>query len=223
MPTPVASELPSIEILTAPDQAAAVLHPDRRRVLEVLREPGSATTVGARLGLPRQRVNYHLRELEKVGLVRLVATRRRRNCTERMVQATATSYVVSPEVLEGLAGDGADTRDRFSSAYLVTLAARVIRELGELRQRARREGKRLATLALQADVRFASATARAHFAEELAAEVARLVAAYDRPDADGARSFRMVVAVHPALATDPPHGTRDRHTEGATDDRTTDA
>jgi DNA-binding transcriptional ArsR family regulator len=223
MPTFESSELPSVEILTAPDQAAAVLRPDRRRVLEVLREPGSATTVGARLGLPRQRVNYHLRELEKVGLVRLVATRRRRNCTERMVQAPATRYVVRPEVLEGLAGDAADMQDRFSSAYLVALAARTIRELGELRQRARGEGKRLATLALQADVRFASAADRATVAEELATEVARVVDAYDRPDARGASSFRMVVGVHPALATDPRPGTRDEHPEGAMDDRTADA
>lgn len=217
------AELPAFEVLTRPEQASAVLHPDRRRVLEVLRDPGSATTVGARLGLPRQRVNYHLRELEKVGLVRLVATRRKRNCTERMLQATATSYVVSPEVLEGLAGDAGDTPDRFSSAYLVAVAARVIRELGELRRRARGNGTRLATLALQADVRFASAADRAAFAEELATEVARLVSAYDRPDVRGARPFRMIVGVHPALDTGAlptdPHDTP----EGADDARRTHA
>lgn len=215
--------LPAFEVLSSPDQAAAVLHPDRRRVLEALREPGSATTVGERLGLPRQRVNYHLRELERVGLVRLVATRRKRNCTERVVQATATSYVVSPEVLDALAGDAADTPDRFSSAYLVALAARTIRELGELRRRARADGTRLATLALQADLRFASAADRAAFAEDLATEIARLASFYDRPEARGARPFRLVVGVHPAPAGG--DSTTDRHgtPEGADDDRPTDA
>jgi len=217
----IPDQLPAFEILATPGQAAAVLHPDRRRVLEVLREPGSATTVGQRLGLPRQRVNYHLRELEKVGLVRLVATRRKRNCTERVLQATATSYVLSPEVLEGLAGDAGDTPDRFSSAYLVAVAARVIRELGELRRRARDGGTRLATLALHSDVRFASAADRAAFAEELATEVARLVSAYDRPDARGARPFRMVVGVHPALESGAPPTDRRHPSEGADDARQT--
>ena len=216
------TEQPAVEVLTSVDQASAVLHPDRRRILGVLREPGSATTVGERLGLPRQRVNYHLRELEKVGLVRLVGTRRKRNCTERMVQATATSYVVSPEVLEGLGAEAVGTQDRFSSAYLVALAARVIRELGELRRVAHQQGKTLATLALQADVRFASAADRAAFAEELASEVARLVSAYDRPDTDGARAFRLVAGIHPAVGTDTPPVDHDPTPKGDPDDTTTD-
>ncbi|MFC7592090.1 ArsR/SmtB family transcription factor [Nonomuraea antimicrobica] len=81
------------------DVVRGALSPLRRRVLEELREPGSATAVAARLGESRQRINYHLRELEKLGLVELVELRQRRGRKERVVRATAHTVVVAPEVV----------------------------------------------------------------------------------------------------------------------------
>src|SRR5262249_37713829 len=52
--------------------AAAALHPMRRRILAALAQPGSATTVGKLLELPRQKVNYHLRVLERAGYLDFV-------------------------------------------------------------------------------------------------------------------------------------------------------
>ena len=49
--------------------AASVLDPVRRRILTALQQPGSSSTVARALDLPRQRVNYHVRALEKAGLV----------------------------------------------------------------------------------------------------------------------------------------------------------
>src|SRR3954471_15937851 len=122
-------------VVDDPAVAAALLDPLRARVLGALAEPGSATTVGAALGLSRQQVNYHLRTLEAHGLVELVETRARRGLTERVVRASACGYVVSPAVLGALAAEPARA-ERLSARYLVALAARVVREVGALTQAA---------------------------------------------------------------------------------------
>ena len=182
--------------------AALALDPIRQRVLSHLREPDSATGVARRLRLARQKVNYHLRALEEAGLVELVEERRKGNCIERVVRATAQAFVISPEALGALAPSADFTADRMSSAYLVAAAGRTIRDLAELESRARKSGKRLATLTLEADVRFASAADRAAFAEELAHMVARLTAKYHDERAGGGRKFRLLAAVHPVPPAD---------------------
>ena len=179
--------------------AASLLDPTRSRILDALRSPGSATTVAATLGLTRQQVNYHLRALEAVGLVDLVETRQRRGLTERVFRATAQGYVVSPTVLGALAADPAGS-DRLSARYLVALAARVVREVGALVQAASAAGTTLPTLAIDTDVRFASAADRAAFTAELAAAVRTIAARYHDERASGGRWHRLVVAAHPRPA-----------------------
>jgi DNA-binding transcriptional ArsR family regulator len=187
-----------LDVVSTPGRAAMLLDPLRLRLLESLREPDSAAGLARRLRLPRQRVNYHLRELEKQRLVELVGRRRRGNCTARILRATARAYVISPAALGGMAADPASVQDRFSAAYLLAVAARTLRDVGDLDQRAQQAGKRLATLTLEAEVRFASAEARAAFADELAGAVARLVDKYHDGGAPGGRAFRFVVAGHAA-------------------------
>src|SRR6266496_146471 len=95
------------DIAVIEDAAAAEvsLDPVRARLLAELAEPASATQLAGRVGLARQKVNYHLRALERHGLVQLVEERRKGNVTERMVQATAASYVISPVALAAVAPD----------------------------------------------------------------------------------------------------------------------
>lgn len=175
------------------------MDPMRIRILGTLADADSAAGVARKLSLPRQKVNYHLRELEKAGLVREVAQRKKGNCTERLVRATARSYLISPEVLGSLAADPDRIEDRFSSAYLVALAARAIREVAMVRERADRAGKPIDTLSLQADVRFASAADRNAFAEDLATAVAQLVREYHVPGGDEAGPlFRFYAGGYPA-------------------------
>jgi DNA-binding transcriptional ArsR family regulator len=186
-----------LEVVRSPVSAAALLDPARQHLLTHLKEPDSASGLARRLRLPRQRINYHLRVLESAGLVELVEERRKGNCLERVVRATARAFVISPEAL-GALGPTADTAaDRLSSAYQIAAAGRVIRDVGALEDRARKEGKRVATLTLEADVRFASAESRAKFAEELAGTVARIAAKYHDDRAPGGRRFRLLAAVHP--------------------------
>lgn len=186
------------------DQAALLLEPTRLRIVRELAEPDSATGLAKRLNLPRQRVNYHLRELEKHGLVRLVEERRRRNCTERIVQATARSYLISPAALAELGSEPEIVRDRFSWSYLVSLAARAIRELAVLRRRADKTKQKVATLAIETEVRFASPDALRGFSEELANHIAGLAAKYHDERSDQPRLFRVVLGAYPAITKPDP-------------------
>ncbi|HWM00968.1 MAG TPA: helix-turn-helix domain-containing protein [Actinophytocola sp.] len=188
-----------LSVIDDPAAAGVSLDPVRARLLAELVEPGSATTLAAKIGLPRQKVNYHLRTLEQHGLVELVEHRRRGNMTERVMQATAASYVISPGALGAAAPDPARAPDRLSARWLIAVAARTLREVGELLNGATKAGKRLATFTIDGEVRFASAADRAAFAEELAGAVTALVGRYHDENAPGGRPHRVVVAVHPHI------------------------
>lgn len=189
----------ALAILNDPDAAASVLSRVRRHILGALASPGSATTVGRDLGLPRQKVNYHLRALEDAGLVEHVEDRRKGNCTERIVRATATHYLISPSVHEESGRPPAEHADRFSSDHLAAVSARTISELAELRDRATKTGKRLPTFSLETAVRFSSPVEQAAFLEELSSTVARLLARHHDESSPDGRWFRLTLGSHPAL------------------------
>ena len=87
--------------------------------------------------------------------------------------------------------------DRLSASYLIALGARVVREVGDLARRAKEAGKRLATLAVDTEVRFRSPVDRAAFSAELTEAIAKLVAKYHDESAPGGRAHRLVVVAHP--------------------------
>ncbi len=186
-----------IQVIDDPTIATVALEPVRSRLLSELAEPASAATLATRIGLTRQKVNYHLNALEAHGLVRLAEERKWGGLTERLLVATATSYIVSPEALGPVATDPNRNIDRLSASYLIALAARVICEVGDLVRRAILSGKHLATLAVDTEVRFRSATDRAAFSSELTEAIAKLVSKYHDEKAIGGRAHRLVVVAHP--------------------------
>jgi hypothetical protein len=204
-----------VEVIEDPGAAVVALDPVRARLLAELGEPGSAATLAGRVGLARQKVNYHLRALEAHGLVTQVGSRRWGGLTERLFAATATSYVIAPGALGRASADPARTSDRLSARYLIALAARVVGEVGELARRADAQDKRLATLGIDTEIRFRSAAERSAFAAELAAAVTDLAARYHDEAAPGGRPYRVVVAVHPVPrpASAPPTDDTHRSTD----------
>ena len=195
-----------VEVIDEPAAAMAALDPVRAGILAILVEPGSSTTVATALGLSRQQVNYHLRTLEGHKLVRLVEERPKRGLTERVMLATARAYVLSPS---GVGEDGADPGriDRLSSRFLIAVAARMIREVADLARRADKARKPLATLAIDSEIRFASAADRAAFTAELTSAVTALAAKYHDERASNGRWHRIVVAAH-AIPPLPQRATR---------------
>ncbi len=177
--------------------ATVALEPIRRQLLAAMAEPASAATLASRVGLTRQKVNYHLNTLESHGLVQLAEERKWGGLTERLLVATASSYVVSPSVMGPIAVDPNRDVDRLSASYLIALGARMVREVGSLVRRAHEAGKRLATLSVDTEVRFAAPGDRAAFTQELTTAVAALVAKYHDASAPGGRAHRLVVVAHP--------------------------
>ena len=187
-----------IQVIDDPAAATVALEPMRSRLLSELAAPASAATLAARVGLARQKVNYHLNALEAHGLVRLAQERKWGGLTERLLVATAASYVVSSGALGPVAADPNRRIDRLSASYLIALGARVVREVGDLVRRANEVArKRLATLAVDTEVRFRSPTDRAAFSRELAEAIAKLVSKYHDESAPGGRAHRLVVVAHP--------------------------
>lgn len=192
-----------IAVIDEPAAATVALDPLRSRLLSELREPASAATLADRLGLPRQKVNYHLRTLEAHGLVRVAGRKRWGGLTERLLEASASAYVVSPGALGPVAADPEREMDRLSAGYLIALAARAVREVGDLVRRASEAGKHLATLSVDTVIRFRSARDRAAFSRELTTEINRLVAKYHDESAPGGRPHRVVLLAHPLPKPEP--------------------
>ena|SRR5688572_18594513 len=196
-----------VDVIDDPAAASVALDPVRSRLLAELARPASAAALAARLGIPRQKINYHLRALEAHGLVQVAETRRWGGLTERRLIATAASYVVSPTALGPAAIDPDQSPDRLSASYLIALAARVVREVGDLLRRSRAAGQQLPSLGMDAEIRFRSPAERAAFTDELTRAITGLVARYHDADAPGGRAHRLVVVAHPLPrpASDPQH------------------
>jgi DNA-binding transcriptional ArsR family regulator len=191
-----------VSVIENAEAAAASLDPIRARLLaELAAGPASATMLAARVGLPRQKVNYHLKALEKHGLVELSDERKKGNVTERLMRATAASYVISPLALASVQPDPARFRDQLSARWLLAVAARLVRDVGSLITGADRARRRVATFALDGEVRFGSAADRAAFVDELTRGISALVAKYHDENAEGGRPHRIVVALHPTVKT----------------------
>jgi predicted ArsR family transcriptional regulator len=190
----------SVQLVNDPRQAAMLLAPLRQRILEALDQPGSASTMARSLGIPRQKVAYHVRQLEEHGFVELVREEKRRGCTERIVRRTAQYLVASPRVL----APGMDPRklkDKFSSTYLIALASRMAQEVGEAQALAEKAGKPLPTLSTDLEIRFRSPEDRAAFAEELLDTITRLATKYNDDHHPDGRTYRVVAAAHPIRGT----------------------
>ncbi|MGW8888520.1 helix-turn-helix domain-containing protein [Streptomyces sp. NPDC055749] len=178
-----------LDVLREGDRLRGRLSPLRRRLLEELREPASATVLAARLGETRQRLNYHLREMEKGGLVELVELRQRRGRAERVVQATSRAVVIAPTVIGDPAPAG---QDRLAADALLSATAQAFSDVAEMRELAEAAGKRLVTFTIDTELAFAEPADVERFADQLAARVAE----FHTPQSG--RLFRVLIGGHPA-------------------------
>lgn len=191
VPTPVA-------LLERPETVRLALSPMRQQLLRRLRTPASATEVASEMQLARQKVNYHLRALEKAGLRSLVETRQKRGCVERVVVAVARAFVIDPSLVGGraTAADRDAAQDRFAAARLVAAASTIVRDVTRMQARADRQRKRLLTFTLDTEVGFAAPDDVERFSTALAHAVARLAARFTTEGA--VRRYRIVIGGHPA-------------------------
>jgi DNA-binding transcriptional ArsR family regulator len=193
----------AVRLVEEPEGLRAALGPLRRAVLERMREPASASEIGAVLGVPRQRVNYHVKELENAGLVELVEERRRRGFTERVMRATARAFVVDPAVLGPSASPAATirARDRFAAEHLMSTAAATVREVGRMVAAADAKNKRLLTFTVETELWFQQPADVHRFTAAVAEAIARTAEQHTTPR-EG-RPYRVVLGGYPAPARHP--------------------
>jgi hypothetical protein len=122
-----------------------------------------------------------------------------------MVRLTSRSFLISPALLAGLSVDPDDVQDRFSSAYLMSAASRIVNDVSVLRERAARARRKLVTMTMEADVALASPADLSGFAQELGDALARLVAKYHRPEAKTSRHYRFMLNGHPVITKPEDH------------------
>jgi DNA-binding transcriptional ArsR family regulator len=213
----------AVTVLLDPARVRQALSPLRIELLRHLKRPGSASGLATRLGVSRQKLNYHLRKLEELDLIRLVEVRRRRGFEERLFRVASRALVVAPEVLgdidpatgpddsarQGDVEDGSpepgpewpdELQDRLSSAYLVAAASRLVGDVAAMRGEARETGTRLATATQELEIRFRSPARLRAFTDDLAVTLAELALRYDRPADSRSRPYHVFVGVHPTRA-----------------------
>lgn len=185
----------ALRLIEDPGPLRTALTPLRRQLLDLLRQPASATELAVRLGLSRQKVNYHVRVLENAGLLELIEERQRRGCVERVLRANAAAYIVDPGVIGRPAG-GVAARDRFAAEHLVAVAGQTVRDVSRMQAAADGQGNRLLTFTIEAEVSFAQPADVHRFADALTKAIAQAAADFAAP-ARG-RRYRVVVGGHPA-------------------------
>jgi biotin operon repressor len=175
------------------EELSMMASPFRQGLLQALSSPNSAAGLARQCNMSRQRVGYHMRELERSGCIEAVGERKARGLAEKLYQTKPLAFVYSPLNTER----PERTQDRYSWASLVNLAAQTLWDLLTLRRRADAVGKRLATLALEAELHFDSPAERKAFTGDLIDAVGSVVRKYEHPRSDSSRAFRIVLGAYP--------------------------
>lgn len=190
---PQENEIQDSYYIESPEQATVLLNPLRGEIIAQLLEPGSAAEVARTLGETAQRINYHLKALEKAGLVQRVGTRQVRNLVEVLYRSIAKTFVLAeslsmkPETLQKL-------KDQSSLAHLVTTSERIRRDAMLLMEQSD-IGEEIPSVTMQLQVHLCTEQERQSFIEEYTAMVGRLVERYS--SSKDQEAYHVLLAVYP--------------------------
>jgi DNA-binding transcriptional ArsR family regulator len=204
-----------IQTIDTLERASALLHPMRLRILARAAEPVSAVELAKELGETPQKLNYHLKALEKAGLLTKVREEKKRNLTKAYYQARAKRLWFSPRLVEKHGDDARATRDRLSLHNLLGLAHGLEQDVIRVLNREEREPRGAASLGVRAELRFADGEARRAFMEEYMAALDGLVRKFSGPTTGGGAGerFTAIVAVYPSVSGEgDAHGEREAGT-----------
>jgi DNA-binding transcriptional ArsR family regulator len=209
------ADMTALEPIGDPARAELLLHPLRQKILSEARRASTAAEIARRVGLPPQKVNYHVRTLVEAGFLRPAGEGRKRNLIEKRYRATARTYLLLPQVLGETSPGNPSDADRFSATHLLELSALLQRELGSWLADEASDGARVPTLSIDAEVRFDSSEQRAAFAEALQKAITDTIGRHTTParEPDGrprsGRAFRLVLGCYPVPDEATEDGTSD--------------
>ncbi|MEE8109234.1 MAG: helix-turn-helix domain-containing protein [Gammaproteobacteria bacterium] len=172
---------------------ALLADPLKSKILQEMDQPRTTAELAVVMGMPRQKLGYHVRQLEDAGLLASVGESRRGNCVARKLQAAARQIIVirtDPQ--------GSIPEDRYSGSWLMERCASAIREVGVLSSAAGEKGEKLPVLTLESEIAFDNPQDQQAFAQELSELIAALIDRYGSTSS-GATRFRFLVASYPKL------------------------
>ena len=102
-------------------------------------------------------------------------------------------------VLNTAEADPAMVQDKFSAAYLVSAASRLIQDVAALQAGAQKAKKKLPTFTLETEVRFSSPEQLQAFTDELAKTISKLAAKFHTDKDPNARAYGFHLFSHPVL------------------------
>jgi DNA-binding transcriptional ArsR family regulator len=188
--------MPDVLPISEASKAGRLLHPLRLRILGLAREPASASQIARALGLTRQKVNYHVRELARAGFLKKAGRRRKGNLVEQRYQSTARGYVLAPELLGPVRVQGEGDPESDLLALLAQGQSDVLRLIAAGKPR---------LLSLSSDLRFESPEQRDEFAAALTSALVSVLARSSSPatledgSLGGGRPYRLMLACYPLL------------------------
>jgi biotin operon repressor len=182
-----------LAIVRSAAAAKCLVDPLRRTLLAAVRQPQSATAVARQLGMPRQVVNYHVRALEKSGLVVHVQDARAGNCVERIVQAVAREFIIAPSLYSRSRAEEI-SEDRFSAIYGIASLLQSVDDLALGLEAATARNAKLHTFGMEAEVHLDSAAEHQRFAEEVGEVLDRIARKYRH---GRGRAFRLKFQAYP--------------------------
>ena len=177
-------------------KARMALSPLRRELLERLSAPASASELGEQMNITRQKLGYHLKQLETAGLIFVAEERQRRGFVEKRYQSRAEALVFDPQIMGNTDQRQNNIMDRYASEHLIQSASAVIRDVTRMRAEADRSEKRLLTFTIEADVGFARPADVESFTEQLAQSVLTIARQFDCDDSTS-RPYRLTICGHP--------------------------
>lgn len=180
------------------EQATTLLKPQRVELLKRLDEPRTCPELAGFFGQTPQKIYYHIKELEKAGLVVKTDERRVRGVVEGYYQAKARSYWLAPHLVGRLGGERS-AKNQASLRFLLTLAEEIHDDVGRLANKIE-DNQDVPSLALSAHIHLPNGQRRAEFLQEVQTFFQDLAQKYGLPDdtsADDPTDFRVVLGCYP--------------------------
>lgn len=184
-------------VLDQVGQVKALIKPIRLELLTMLDKPRTCSQLAESFHTSPQKIYYHIKVLERSGLVKKVSEKRVRGIMEGYYQAVAESYWLSPQLINQLGGERR-SNEQMSLGYVLGLAEQVLREVTPLIK----SKTNVPSLGISGQVNLRDETDRSNFLQELQEMVQELAEKYgakdpDQTDAEKGMNFRFIMACYP--------------------------
>ena len=180
-------------------QAATMLKPLRVLLLREMAQPRTCPELAAAFDLTAQKIYYHVKTLQKAGLVERCGERLVNGIKEGFYRARARAFWLSPGLVRRMGGDKT-VRDQASLRVLAGHAEEMIEDVGRLAQRSD-SGEHIPSLSLGVEIALPTVDRRSKFLEELRTtfeDLARRYMSEESPATDTAReTFRFTLSCYP--------------------------